>query len=65
MHDLVGDDDGYRRAFNAVYLRPGIYWSPKEDFSIFANLPITVHRDLTVPGSFPDVSLSTGVVYRW
>jgi hypothetical protein len=63
--DLIGNNDGYRRAFNAVYLRPGVVWAPKDDVALYANLPITVHRDLKVPGSFADIQLSVGGVYYW
>lgn len=64
-HDLFNDSEGYRRAFNALFLRPGFIWTPKHDVSIYGNFPITVHRDLTVPGSFPDVTFSFGGIYRW
>lgn len=64
-HDLFGGDAGYRRAFSAVYLRPGFQWSLKEDVVLFANVPFTVHRNLLVPGSFPDATLSLGGIYRW
>lgn len=65
VHDMIGSDIGYRRAFNAVFVRPGVTWTPKQDMTLFFNLPITVHRDLSVPGSFADVQFSSGLSYYW
>lgn len=65
VHDMIGSDAGYRRAFNAVFVRPGVTWTPKQDMTLFFNLPITVHRDLAVPGSFADVQFSSGLSYYW
>ncbi len=64
-HDIINDSDGYRRAFNALFLRPGFLWTPKADVSIYGNFPVTVDRNLLVPGSFPEISFSFGGLYRW
>lgn len=64
-YDVIGSSDGFRRAFNALFLRPGFLWTPKPDVSLYANFPITVDRNLLVPGSFPDISYSIGGIYRW
>lgn len=64
-NDIINDSQGYRRAFNALFVRPGFIWSPKSDVSIYGNFPITVDRNLEVPGSFPDITFSFGGIYRW
>lgn len=64
-NDIINDSQGYRRAFNALYVRPGFIWTPRADTSVYLNVPVTVDRNLEVPGSFPDVSFSLGWIQRW
>ncbi|HUE71251.1 MAG TPA: hypothetical protein VMP01_10230 [Pirellulaceae bacterium] len=64
-NDIINDSQGYRRAFNALFVRPGFIWNPRADTSIYGNFPVTVDRNLEVPGSFPDISFSFGWIQRW
>ena len=62
--DLIGGSDGFRRAFDAVFLEPGLEWGVSERFSIYASVPFTVYRYLsTEPGTFPEVQVNVGMAF--
>ncbi|MDM7915841.1 MAG: hypothetical protein QUU85_11365 [Candidatus Eisenbacteria bacterium] len=48
--DLIGDTEGFRRAGPIVLVGPGLDWSPRDDISLSATVPLTVYRNVQQNG---------------
>lgn len=64
-NDIFGDSTGFRRAFDAIFLEPGISYDLGSNCTLFASVPLTVYRDLyTNPGTFPDTQFNFGMSFN-
>jgi len=63
--DVIGNSTGFRRAFNAIFLEPGMSYDLSSNCTLFASVPLTVYRDLyTNAGTFPHTQLNFGLSFN-
>jgi hypothetical protein len=63
--DVFGDNPGFRRPFDALFVTTGFTYDLGSNCSVFANVPITVYRNLHgVPGTFPHTQLNVGAAFN-
>ncbi|RIK82126.1 MAG: hypothetical protein DCC68_07295 [Planctomycetota bacterium] len=64
-NDIFGHSTGFRRAFDAIFLEPGISYDLGSNCTIFASVPLAVYRDLyTNAGTFPDTQFNFGMSFN-
>jgi hypothetical protein len=63
--DIFGDSPGFRRPFDALFVSPGLHYDLSSNCTLFANVPITVYRNLHgTPGTFPHTQLNFGASFN-
>lgn len=64
-NDIFNGSTGFRRAYDALFLEPGLQYDLGANSTFFASVPLTVYRDLkTEAGTFPHTQLIVGMNFN-